>query len=222
MGNERLIVRIMKNPLIIIGLILCYLLYSYMVRNGIWDQHRDSLNATSCKSVLVKLKKNAPKNWQVFCEQKSLTLAVEVNSEVDQIPASPPSTADSKTIPKALEGENLKKALYRELANIMIDIAKLSSHVGLDKDDPLKEKIKAGDRALMGIKSSRNGVQEIAENESLIRTGVVRIKLIHSKLVINAIASGANISKLCLMEDTKFIADHIAKTVRVQEVPTGE
>lgn len=76
--------------------------------------HNDKLTSTSCKGVLVGLEKRVPENWKVFCEGNNL--AVEIN-EI----AIPP------------EAGNLKGLMYRQLANHMAHVARISMSDILEK-----------------------------------------------------------------------------------------
>ncbi len=71
----------------------------------------DKLVATSCKGVVVKLEKQIPANWKIFCEGNNL--AVEINEL-----AVPP------------EATNLRTLMYRQLANHMSYVAR-SSHADI-------------------------------------------------------------------------------------------
>jgi hypothetical protein len=70
--------------------------------------HNEKLTSTSCTAVVVKLDKNIPGNWKIFCEGNNL--AVEIK-EVG-IPAAAP---------------NLRSLMYRQLANHMSFVAR-STH----------------------------------------------------------------------------------------------
>jgi hypothetical protein len=204
MRSSNFFYKLIQNPFVIVGLILCYLLYAYMDREGFFKKRHDSLVATSCKSVRYILEKRQPENWQIQCENNQLNLVIEVLSEIK----------DSK-----LNGNPLRASLYRELANTLSQVAKLSAHIGLKKADPLKKEVKSSDKAVMNIQSSREGIQEMGENESLARTPVVRLKLIHKLMTINALTEGRHLSKLTTLTNPKFVANHIQQTVQVQEVP---
>lgn len=88
-------------------------LFMYQVsRQQKWGLfHNDKLIATSCKGVIVRLEKNIPNNWKIFCEGNNLAV------EVDEI-----------AIPK--NAANLKSLMYRQLANHMSFVAR-SSHTDI-------------------------------------------------------------------------------------------
>lgn len=88
-------------------------LFMYQVsREQKWGLfHNDKLIATSCKGVIVRLEKNIPNNWKIFCEGNNLAV------EVDEI-----------AIPK--NAANLKSLMYRQLANHMSFVAR-SSHTDI-------------------------------------------------------------------------------------------
>lgn len=76
--------------------------------------HNEKLMSTSCKGVLVGLEKRVPENWKVFCEGNNL--AVEINEIA--IPS---------------EASNLKGLMYRQLANHMSHVARISMSDILEK-----------------------------------------------------------------------------------------
>ncbi len=76
--------------------------------------HNDKLSTTSCRGVLVGLEKRIPDNWKAFCEGNNL--AVEINE---------------LSLPEKVN--NLKPLMYRQLANHMAHIARISAPDILEK-----------------------------------------------------------------------------------------
>ena len=126
--------------------------------------HNDKLIATSCKAVVVKLDKQIPANWKIYCEGNNL--AVEINEL-----AVPPNAT------------NLRTLMFRQLANHMSFVAR-SSHADI-----------------------------------LEKVMFVRFKVIHPKLVINAVTEGKYIVKLATLETPEHIMTHLQSTVQVKEDP---
>ena len=65
-----------------------------------------------------------------------------------------------------------------------------------------------------------NNLVFIAKNspaDSLERVDIVRLKMNHHKIEINAITEGKDIIKFSTMKDPDFIKDHLKLTVQVQE-----
>ncbi len=103
---------LMKKPILAIGLIMFGLFLFQVSRDQKWGLfHNDKLIATSCKGVIIRLEKNIPNNWKIFCEGNNL--AVEINEVA---------------IPKG--AANLKSLMYRQLANHMSFVAR-SSHTDI-------------------------------------------------------------------------------------------
>ncbi len=99
---------LMEKPILAIGLIMFGLFLYQVGTDQKWSIFtNDKLIPTSCKGVLVKLEKNVPENWKVFCEGNNL--AVEIN----EITIPPKAT-------------NLRTLMYRQLANHMSFIARNS------------------------------------------------------------------------------------------------
>ncbi len=124
--------------------------------------HNDKLIATSCKGVSIRLAKNIPNNWKIFCEGNNLAVEIE-----------------ELAIPK--NATNLKSLMYRQLANHMSFVAR-SSHTDI-----------------------------------LEKVFLVRFKVIHPKMVINAVTEGKFIVKLATLETPEHVMTHLQSTVQVKE-----
>jgi hypothetical protein len=154
---------LMEKPVLAMGLLL-FGLFLYQVSNdqkwGIF--HNDKLIPTSCRALVVRLEREIPGNWNIFCEGNNL--AVEINEIA---------------IPKA--ATNLKILMYRQLANHMAFVAR-KSHADI-----------------------------------LEKVFFIRFKLIHPKLIINAVTEGKFIVKLSTLESPEHIMSHLKSTVQVKE-----
>ncbi len=106
---------LMKKPVLTLGIIL-FGMFLYQVASkeqwGIFANQK--LMSTTCKAVVIQVEKRIPANWKVFCEGNNL--AVEI-VEV----AIPPKAA------------NLDALMYRQLANHMSFIARVSHADMLEK-----------------------------------------------------------------------------------------
>ncbi len=111
--------KLMKNPILAVGILMMFIfLATYGPKLGLWEARSDKLRPTSCKAVLVKLKKRIPANWSAFCEGDTKdNLAIKIQS----------SHLDIKDINK------LRPLLYRQLANDMISTAKTSPKDNLER-----------------------------------------------------------------------------------------
>ncbi len=89
-----------------------------------------------------------------------------------------------------------------------------------------KEEIKEKSQNLQQIRAllyreMANDLIAVAKNspeDNLERTDVIRLRMNHPKLVINAITEGKFLIKLKTLTDKKLIAEHLKVTVQVQEV----
>lgn len=114
---------LMKKPVLAIGIILFGLFIMQVSKKEKWGIfHNDRLNPTSCKAALVRIAKKIPANWEVFCEGNNL--AVEIN-EVG--------------VPE--KASNLQPLMYRQLANHMNFIARVSQADILEKVDFVRFKL---------------------------------------------------------------------------------
>lgn len=106
---------LIKNPVLAIGILLFGLFLMQVARKEKWGFfYNEKLTTTSCRGALVRIEKKIPANWRVFCEGNNL--AVEIHETT--LPA------DSKDI---------KLLMYRELANHMSFIARVSQTDILEK-----------------------------------------------------------------------------------------
>lgn len=106
---------LMKNPVLAVGLIMFGLFIYQVATDQKWSIFQnEKLVATSCKAVLVKLDKKIPANWKASCEGNNL--AVEINEIA---------------IPE--KATNLKSLMYRQLANHMSFVARISHTDILEK-----------------------------------------------------------------------------------------
>lgn len=94
---------LMKNPVLMIGIILMGLFLNQLRLKGYFD--RDRLKPTSCKASLVMLNKRIPVTWTTKCNNNEMIIGVLL---------------DLKSIKK----EKQSAYIYRELANHLIFISK--------------------------------------------------------------------------------------------------
>lgn len=106
---------LMKKPVLTLGIIL-FGMFLYQVASkeqwGIFANQK--LMSTTCKAVVIQVEKRIPANWKVFCEGNNL--AVEI--------------VEVAIPPKAV---NLEALMYRQLANHMSFIARVSHPDMLEK-----------------------------------------------------------------------------------------
>ncbi len=116
---------LMKNPILMIGILMMSILLFQLSEKGLFGS-KSRLVPSSCKAVRVKLDRRIPANWKTFCEGKTVNnLVVEIESPLD----------------KSLDKKNLRAALYRNLANDMILIAKNSPADNLERTDFVRLKV---------------------------------------------------------------------------------
>lgn len=105
----------MQKPVLAIGLIM-FGLFLYQVASkekwGIFANPK--LASTSCSGVIIRLDKKIPENWKVFCEGNNLAVEIREN-----------------TIPPG--ASNLQSLMYRQLANHMAFVARISHTDILEK-----------------------------------------------------------------------------------------
>lgn len=114
---------LMKNPVLAIGIILMGLFIYQVANQEKWGLFKNQkLMSTSCRAVLIKIEKKIPENWNAFCEGNNL--AVEINE-----------------LAVAPEAKKLKSMMYRQLANHMSYVARISYTDILEKVDFVRFKL---------------------------------------------------------------------------------
>ena len=108
---------LMKNPVLSLGIIL-FVMFLYQVAShqkwGVF--YNQKLLSTSCKAVVIQVEKRVPANWKTFCEGNNLAV------EIQEI-----------AIPE--KASHLEALMYRQLANHMSYIARVSHVDMLEKVD---------------------------------------------------------------------------------------
>ena len=113
---------LMKNPVLAIGMLFTIIfLFQVGEKYNWWPSRRQKLMPSSCKAVRVKLDRRIPANWRSFCEGKDFnSLAVEIKYPTEKGQ-------------EVKDDKDLKKLVYRELANNLILIAKNSPSDNLER-----------------------------------------------------------------------------------------
>jgi hypothetical protein len=154
---------LIKNPVLAVGLLMFGLFIMQVVRQEKWGVfHNDKFTTSSCRGALVRIEKKIPANWKAFCEGNNLAVEIE---EV--------------AIPE--KATHLRALLYRQLANHMSFIARVST------------------------------------TDILEKVFIVRFKLKHPKLTINAVTEGKFLVKLLTLQTPEHIMTHLKSTVQVKE-----
>ena len=110
---------IMKNPVLIIGILFMAIFLMEANRRGYLGK-REKLVPSSCRAVRVKLDKRIPANWKTEC----------TGSDFDHLRVEVDYVLEEKT---PVTQEKLRPILYRELANYLIFIAKNSPQDNLER-----------------------------------------------------------------------------------------
>jgi hypothetical protein len=155
---------LMKKPMLTLGIMMMatVALQSQGIIN--LSFFRSKLKPTSCRAALVRLERQVPATWKVYCEDNNL--AVEI-----------------KELGKPGDPKEVRVFLYRQLANHMVELAKLS------------------------------------QVDILEKVFIVRVKLMHPQLEINAVSEGRYVAKLATIHSPEFLKDHFQQTVQVKETP---
>ncbi len=151
-----------KSPMLALGILMIFTVWLSSMGFFELPFGNSKLRPTSCRAAMVKLEKQLPANWKAYCEDNNLT--VEIREM--QVKADAPE---------------FKAALYRQLANYLVTLARLS------------------------------------QPDILEKVFIIRIKLTHPKLVINAISEGKYVAKLATLASPEFIMDHLKQTVQTKE-----
>lgn len=105
---------LMKNPILVIGIILFGLFIHQVATKEKWGIFsNDKLIPTSCRAALVRINKHIPQNWKTECEGNNLAVLITEDFEGS--------------------AEKVQMLMYRQLANHMSHIAKVSTPDILEK-----------------------------------------------------------------------------------------
>lgn len=158
---------LLKNPVLAFG-ILIFIIFIFQLReNGAFQKRAESMMATSCRSVKVRLDKYLHPTWKIECNKNNLEVTIPV---------------DEKIAPKGADLETIRAEMYKALANSYIAISRY------------------------------------AMEESLERTMMVVVKLVHPKLTLSSISEGKFVVKLKTLKNKNNLARHIHQTIQVQEI----
>ena len=98
-----------KKPILALGTVMFSLFMWQVARKEGWfNGTSDRYTSTSCKGVVIGLEKRIPDNWKVFCEGNNLAV-------------------DIKELAVPEKATNLKALMYRQLANHMAHVARISA-----------------------------------------------------------------------------------------------
>lgn len=102
-----------KNPMLTLGIMMFgTVALGSMGILPIFDNPK--LKATPCRAALVKLERTLPMNWKASCDDNNLTVLIqEVSIKADE--------------------PQLAQALYRQLANYLVELARASQVDILEK-----------------------------------------------------------------------------------------
>lgn len=114
---------LLKNPILTMGIIMMGLFLAQVARKEQWGIFQnDKLLSTSCRGAIIKIEKRIPANWTAYCEGNNLAV------EIKEITVAPDAT-------------NLKNLMYRQLANHMSYVARVSEPDILEKVDFVRFKL---------------------------------------------------------------------------------
>ena len=124
-----------------IGILMMFIFLWDMNRKHGWTAKRnEKLKARSCNAVLVKVNKRVAANWNVFCEKNSL--AAEIDFIFDKA--------------KLKDQKNFKRVMYRELANNLVLLAKISPQDNLERTDYVRVKLIHKDLTINALSQGRH------------------------------------------------------------------
>jgi hypothetical protein len=153
---------LMKKPILVVG-ILMFAIFIMRSAGHLPFFNRSNLGTTACHGAIVRLERELPKDWDIYCEENNLT--IEVDEDLPNV-----------------KPELIKETLYQLLANHFVLLSRS------------------------------------AENDLMEKIFIVRFKLKHHKLEINAISEGKYVAKLASLNSKEFIVEHLKQTVQVNDV----
>jgi hypothetical protein len=120
---------LMKNPILMIGILLMTIFLFQLNQKGYFSERREKLMATSCRAALVKLNRRIPASWTTKCEGNNMAVEIPLEFKLD------------KKLDKKTSSLKLKTFMYREMANDFVVIAKNSPSDNLERTDFVRLKM---------------------------------------------------------------------------------
>ena len=97
----------MEKPVLMIGIILFGLFIHQVATKEQWSIFKnEKLLSSTCRAALVRIDKHIPGNWKTECEGNNLAVIIQEDIKTDE--------------------KNLQMVMYRQLANHMTHLAKIS------------------------------------------------------------------------------------------------
>ncbi|MCO4795333.1 MAG: hypothetical protein KC493_16560 [Bacteriovoracaceae bacterium] len=109
-------------------------------KHGWMSKRNEILKARSCHAVFVKLEKRIAANWKVYCDKNSL--AVEVDFALD--------------VTKLKDKNTFRMVMFRELANSLVLVAKLSPSDNLERTSYVRVRLIHKDLTINALSSGRH------------------------------------------------------------------
>ena len=170
----------MKYPVLVMGLIMFGIFMSQNSTKKWWSKQKSRLIPSTCNSVIDRVKRKAPSSWKMECLSTSfLTLNLSF-------------TKDLKA------KENLRIAMYKELANIYVQFANYAN--------------------IQLSYIENNKTKTYNEIETLEHLRDIQIRLKHTNLEINSQSDGQAVAKFIKLKRSSQIAEHLRLTVKVVEI----
>lgn len=99
---------VMKYPILIGGAIMFILAITSTESKNFFNSYADRFKPNVCKDAMERAKKNGPKEWEISCENQKLTIIKNFKNE-------------------GLKEEEINKASYRDVANDLVLLGKVSN-----------------------------------------------------------------------------------------------
>ncbi|OFZ27890.1 MAG: hypothetical protein A2381_07810 [Bdellovibrionales bacterium RIFOXYB1_FULL_37_110] len=112
-----IIKKLMAYPVLMVGILFMVIFLFQLKNKGVFKDHFDKLQATSCRSALVMLDKRIAKNWKSECDDKNMIITISSNIKRESYK----------------DDYKYKAAMYRELANSIFFISKNCANDSLER-----------------------------------------------------------------------------------------
>ena len=155
----------MKNPILMIGILFVIIFLFQLKKMGYLDSRRDKFKSPACAAAISPIKKKVPSYWDLDCDEGNLIIEVTIKNEAK------------------FTGKELQVFLYKEMANTYFSLAKMSPLVFLQKVPYVKVSVISDKNQIDGLsKGAQVGQMSTLNNPEIIANHIKGTVVVKEKI----------------------------------------